>query len=243
MLDKKAENSNTLDTTTEDEPTSTTNDSEVEKNDTHVGARFVPASKPRCFTTFYNGPWPPQHQSKSNSPRPERHDGPGCTEEKQIAMFADSVLSLPTDPLTIRLRTEVENLDPIPGPKTVGSENYSQILDAFTKRGWAGFEDAFDSIVSRGRADYVKVKRDLLREPVFSLKAQGNMLRLAKAFTSGSTPEEQRAALFPVGRGGGNRVGAGPGRPAGAAGREPSRNENPGHLMAERELRHPHMSK
>jgi hypothetical protein len=126
----------------------------------------------------------------------ETTSDPQATERQQSApLFIDSLAGPPTDPLTIQLRVQAENLDPIPGPKTVGSENYTQILGAFTKRGWAGFEEEFDRIVPRSRADYVKVKRDLLREPVFSLKAQRNMERVAKAWVSGKTPAEKRAVL------------------------------------------------
>ena len=42
-------------------------------------------------------------------------------------------------------------------------------------RGWAGFEEAFDGIVPRDRADYADVKRDLLCEPIFILKVHRNM--------------------------------------------------------------------
>ena len=103
--------------------------------------------------------------------------------------------SPPTDPLTVRLLAEIEDLETIPGPRTVGPENYSRILDAFLKRGWAGFEEAFDLVVPKTRTDYTEVKRNLLREPVFSPKTQRNMLRLAKAFLSAKTPEAQQAAV------------------------------------------------
>jgi hypothetical protein len=43
------------------------------------------------------------------------------------------------------------------------------------KSGWAGFEDEFDRIVPRERADYTDVKRDLLREPIFSINAHRNI--------------------------------------------------------------------
>ena len=51
--------------------------------------------------------------------------------------FLHSLVNPPSDPLTIRLLALVEDLPSIPGPKTVGSENYSRIFDAFMKRGWA----------------------------------------------------------------------------------------------------------
>src|SRR5262245_15498347 len=53
--------------------------------------------------------------------------------------------------------------------------NYSRIFDAFMKLGWPGFEEEFDRIVPRDRPDYADVKRDLLCEPIFSIKAHRNM--------------------------------------------------------------------
>jgi hypothetical protein len=75
----------------------------------------------------------------------------------------------------------------IPGPKTVGSQNYSRILDAFLQRGWEGFEEEFDRTVPRDRPDYADVKRDLLCEPVFKIKAQR---RLAETVTGIKTFDE-----------------------------------------------------
>lgn len=96
-------------------------------------------------------------------------------EKKEIPWFLHSFVNPPTDPLTIRLLALVEDLPSIPGPKTVGSENYSRISDAFMERGWAGFEEEFDRIVPRDRADYAEVKRHMLCEPIFSIKAHRNM--------------------------------------------------------------------
>jgi hypothetical protein len=73
----------------------------------------------------------------------------------------------PKDPLTVSLLALVEDLPAIPGPQTVGSENYSRILDAFEKSGWEGFEQEFDRIVPRDRPDYADIKRDLLCETMF----------------------------------------------------------------------------
>lgn len=97
------------------------------------------------------------------------------TEKEEIPWFLHSLVHPPADPLTIRLLALVEDLPSIPGPKTVGSENYSRIFDAFMKRGWAGFEDEFDRIVPRERPDYADVKRDLLREPIFDMRAHRNL--------------------------------------------------------------------
>ncbi len=110
-----------------------------------------------------------------------------AAEKEEIPWFLHSLVNPPTDPLTIRLLALVEGLPPIPGPQTVGPENYSRIFDAFMKRGWLGFEEEFDRIVPRSRADYADVKRDLLREPVFSLRAHRN---LADAVLGTKTVEE-----------------------------------------------------
>ena len=96
-------------------------------------------------------------------------------EKEEIPWFLHSFVNPPTDPLTIRLLALVEDLPSIPRPKTVGSKNYSRIFDAFMKLGWAGFEEEFDRIVLRDRADYADVKRNILCEPIFSVKAHRNM--------------------------------------------------------------------
>ncbi|MCZ2146224.1 MAG: tetratricopeptide repeat protein [Bryobacterales bacterium] len=112
-------------------------------------------------------------------------------EEETIPWFLHSFVNPPADPLTVRLLALVEDLPPIPGPKTVGSENYSRILEAFLKRGWAGFEEEFDRIVPRGRPNYADMKRDMLCEPMFSMKAHRNM---ADAVLGNKTVEEIFAA-------------------------------------------------
>jgi Flp pilus assembly protein TadD len=105
---------------------------------------------------------------------------------EKIPWFLHSFVNPPTDPLTIQLIALVEDLPSIPGPKTVGAENYHKILDAFMDRGWAGFEEAFDHIVPRNRPDYEQVKRDLLREPIFNVKAHRNTARALAAGTGAS---------------------------------------------------------
>ena len=99
--------------------------------------------------------------------------------KESLPWFLYAIIKPPTDPLTVELLSLVEDLESIPGPKTIGSENYSKILQAFMARGWAGFEEAFDRIVPRTRTDYADVKRSLLREPVFNRKVHRNMLRMA----------------------------------------------------------------
>jgi tetratricopeptide (TPR) repeat protein len=49
-------------------------------------------------------------------------------EEEAIPWFLHSFVNPPQDPLGIRLLALVEDLPSIPGPATVGPENYSQIL-------------------------------------------------------------------------------------------------------------------
>lgn len=98
--------------------------------------------------------------------------------KKETPWFMHSFVKPPTDPLTIRLLALVEDMPSIPGPKTVGSENYSRIVDAFLAHGWEGFEKEFNRIVPPDRPDYADVKRDLLCEPLFSVKAHKNLTEL-----------------------------------------------------------------
>ncbi|MBV8807126.1 MAG: hypothetical protein JO033_00510 [Acidobacteriaceae bacterium] len=108
--------------------------------------------------------------------------------KEKIPWFLHTFVNPPADPLTVQLIALVEDLPSIPGPQTVGSENYSKILDAFLERGWAGFEEEFDHIIPRDRPDYEQVKRDLLCEPIFSIKAHRNM---ARAFMAGTEASEE----------------------------------------------------
>ena len=97
---------------------------------------------------------------------------------KTLPWFLHCICFPPTDPLTVQLVALVDGLDSIPGPKTVGPENYSTISKAFFESGWEGFEKAFDSIISRDRADYVEIKRNILREPIFMTAVHKRMARL-----------------------------------------------------------------
>ena len=99
-------------------------------------------------------------------------------EDQEIPWFLHSFVSPPTDRLTLQLLALVEDLPSLPGPQTVGSENYSRIYNAFVKRGWAGFEKEFDRIVPRDRADYKDVKRDLLREALFNRRGHRNVVEV-----------------------------------------------------------------
>ena len=102
-------------------------------------------------------------------------------EKKQAATlpwFLHAIKFPPTDPLTLQLIPLVQGMESIPGPKTVGSENYSAISKAFLASGWAGFEEAFDAVIPRSRADYAEIKRDLLREPIFNPRVHSRMARV-----------------------------------------------------------------
>jgi tetratricopeptide (TPR) repeat protein len=98
--------------------------------------------------------------------------------KNKLPWFLESLAHPPADPLTIQLLALVEDLESIPGPKTLGPENYSKVADAFIDRGWTGFEEAFDAIVPRSRSDYADVKRDLLRESIFNRRTHSNMARI-----------------------------------------------------------------
>jgi hypothetical protein len=95
-----------------------------------------------------------------------------------IPWFIHSLLNPPQDPMTIQLLALVEDLDPIPGPQSIGSVEFSIVFRAFMDRGWEGFEEAFDSIVSRSRTDYVDVKCNLLRDSIFNRRGHRNAARL-----------------------------------------------------------------
>jgi tetratricopeptide (TPR) repeat protein len=95
-----------------------------------------------------------------------------------LPWFLHAIKFPPTDPLTLQLVQLVQGMEPIPGPKTVGTENYSAISKAFLTSGWAGFEEAFDAVIPRSRADYAEIKRDLLREPIFNPRVHSRMARV-----------------------------------------------------------------
>lgn len=106
--------------------------------------------------------------------------------KKELPWFMRALLEPPTDPLTVQLMALVEGLPSMPGPKTVGPDNYSKIFDAFMQRGWPGFEEEFDRIVPRSRADYEQVKQNILREPIFRANVHRNMTRALMASTGNS---------------------------------------------------------
>lgn len=109
----------------------------------------------------------------------------------ELPWFVAALVNPPKDPLTARLLTLVEDMPPIPGPKTLGSENYSRIAEAFMERGWEGFEEAFDLLVPRDRPDYADIKRDLLREPIFRRQVHRRMTQMLIGDVSiEETPED-----------------------------------------------------
>jgi len=89
--------------------------------------------------------------------------------------------------VTRELIALVDGMEPIAGPKTVGSENYARISKAFFERGWSGFEEEFNRLFSPDRPDYIDIKRDLLRESVFLRKVHE---RMSGVFLGKSTVEE-----------------------------------------------------
>jgi tetratricopeptide (TPR) repeat protein len=111
-----------------------------------------------------------------------------------LPWFLHSLVNPPTDPLTIELLQQTAGMEPVPGPKTVGSANYKIISDAFLNHGWAGFEQAFDRVISRSRQDYADVKRALLREPIFNLEVHRKMAMLMQA-TAGKSEAEKQAEI------------------------------------------------
>jgi hypothetical protein len=100
------------------------------------------------------------------------------TNLKTSPWFLNAVEHPPTDPLTKQLLALVEGLESVPGPKTIGSENYAKVSNAFFDCGWAGFEEAFDEINPRTRPDYASIKRELLRESIFDPKVHLRMSRV-----------------------------------------------------------------
>ncbi len=106
---------------------------------------------------------------------------------QSLPWFLQCIVSPPTDPLTVELLATVAGLESVPGPKTLGPENYSVVSEAFLEHGWAGFEEAFDSIVPRARPDYAAVKRELLRETIFSPVVH---LRMSRIYLGETTIEE-----------------------------------------------------
>jgi tetratricopeptide (TPR) repeat protein len=99
-------------------------------------------------------------------------------ESKKLPWFLNCIKNPPSDPLTKQLLALVDGLESVPGPRTIGSENYAKVSEAFLSRGWDGFEKAFDAIVPRTRSDYVDVKRELLREPIFNPRVHSRMTRI-----------------------------------------------------------------
>ena len=116
----------------------------------------------------------------------------------ELPWFVRALLEPPTDPLTVQLMALVDGLPSIPGPQTVGTDNYSRIFDGFMQRGWPGFEEEFERIVCRERPDYEQVKQDLLREPILSARVHRNMTRafMASAGASDETLEDVMNEIF-----------------------------------------------
>lgn len=97
---------------------------------------------------------------------------------KTLPWFLNCLRFPPEDQLTRQLVAVVAGLEPIPGPKTIGADSYGRISRAFLTRGWAGFDEAFNQIFPRERSDYVELKRNLLREPIFLRPVHERMARI-----------------------------------------------------------------
>lgn len=106
---------------------------------------------------------------------------------KQLPWFLNALKCPPNDPVTRELVTLVDGMQTIPGPQTVGSVNYSRISKAFYERGWEGFEEEFNRTIAPDRPDYIDIKRDLLREPIFLKKVHE---RMSRVFLGEATVEE-----------------------------------------------------
>jgi tetratricopeptide (TPR) repeat protein len=99
-------------------------------------------------------------------------------ESKKLPWFLNCIKNPPADPLTKQLLALIDGLESVPGPETIGPEDYAKVSEAFLNRGWDGFEKAFDAIVPRTRPDYADVKRELLREPIFNPRVHSRMARI-----------------------------------------------------------------
>jgi tetratricopeptide (TPR) repeat protein len=106
---------------------------------------------------------------------------------KQLPWFLHCLKFPPEDPVTRELIALVDGMETIAGPKTVGPDNYAQISKAFFELGWKGFEEEFNRLFPPDRPDYVAIKRNLLREPIFLRKVHE---RMARVFLGESTVEE-----------------------------------------------------
>jgi tetratricopeptide (TPR) repeat protein len=106
---------------------------------------------------------------------------------KQLPWFLHCLKFPPEDRVTRELIALVDGMETIAGPKTVGPESYAQISKAFFERGWNGFEEEFNRLFPLDRPDYVDIKRNLLREPIFLKKVHE---RMARVFLGESTIEE-----------------------------------------------------
>lgn len=151
--------------------------------------------------SVYNASLELDPESESARKELEYIDRALADKKKQAATlpwFLHAIKFPPTDPLTLQLLLLVQNMDSIPGPKTVGTENYSMISKAFLASGWAGFEEAFDAVIPRSRANYADIKRDLLREPIFNQKVHERMSKmLLGQKTVEETMEEIKRAKEP----------------------------------------------
>jgi tetratricopeptide (TPR) repeat protein len=108
----------------------------------------------------------------------------GEAEKEELSWFLQSFINPPTDPLTVQLLALVEELPSIPGPKTVGSENYLRIVDAFMTRGWG--DSKKNSTSSSTRA--VRIMRTLSGICSASLYSTSRRIRTWQSWRLGRRP-------------------------------------------------------
>ena len=93
-----------------------------------------------------------------------------------------NTLAAPRDLLTVRLIEEGKDLPSVPGPQTVGTQNFGRISDAFCRRGWEGFEEEFANLYPTDGPDREEIKALLLREPIFRPRIQQSVINMFEAF-------------------------------------------------------------
>jgi tetratricopeptide (TPR) repeat protein len=99
---------------------------------------------------------------------------------RNVPWFMALLQTPPSDPITRQFIADAQGLEPVAGPEVVGRENYRLISSAFFARGWEGFEEEFNRLYPPTRQDYLAMKSELLREPIFlNIVHQ----RLARVFT------------------------------------------------------------
>ena len=95
------------------------------------------------------------------------------------------ILNPPRNPLTQRLIELVKDLPSIPGPQTVGTENFSRIQQAFSARAWEGFEEEFAKLYPPDHPQHGEIKTRLLQETIFRPQVHENIVQCLRAYRAG----------------------------------------------------------